>query len=201
LGKCVCIRLISLPWEHAELFLGTQAKVFLQAFHQSRLSRSAKLVEDEQWNPAEVTPDLQSMVDILVDSAVRDSPELMIGSSSSASPPSSPPTTNGHPPIPSTSISSSSSLSSSSSKLLRIESITYYTVSCTSTSIILLCDYLKIIVNLSLLTTDTMSRVIEYLKAFNSRTCQVVLGAGAMRSAGLKNITARHLGEFLSIYC
>jgi len=31
------------------------------------------------------------------------------------------------------------------------------------------------------------------MKAFNSRTCQVVLGAGAMRSAGLKNITAKHL--------
>jgi hypothetical protein len=57
----------------------------------------------------------------------------------------------------------------------------------------LLTDYLKVIVNLSLLTTDTMSRVIEFLKAFNSRTCQVVLGAGAMRSAGLKNITAKHL--------
>jgi vacuolar protein sorting-associated protein 54 len=38
-----------------------------------------------------------------------------------------------------------------------------------------------------------MSRIIEFLKAFNSRTCQVVLGAGAMRSAGLKNITAKHL--------
>lgn len=33
------------------------------------------------------------------------------------------------------------------------------------------------------------------LQSFNSRTCQVVLGAGAMRSAGLKNITAKHLGE------
>lgn len=59
----------------------------------------------------------------------------------------------------------------------------------------LLRDYLRVIVNLSMLTTDTMSRVIEFLKAFNSRTCQVVLGAGAMRSAGLKNITAKHLGR------
>ncbi|KAN0128653.1 Vps54 domain containing protein [Lactarius tabidus] len=50
-----------------------------------------------------------------------------------------------------------------------------------------------LIVNLRLLTTDTMLRVIEFLRAFNSRTCQVVLGAGAMRSAGLKNITAKHL--------
>jgi vacuolar protein sorting-associated protein 54 len=47
---------------------------------------------------------------------------------------------------------------------------------------------------------DTMSRVIEFLKGFNSRTCQVVLGAGAMRSAGLKNITAKHLGRSFSIW-
>ena len=36
---------------------------------------------------------------------------------------------------------------------------------------LLLTDYLKVIVNLSLLTTDAISRVIEFLKAFNSRTC------------------------------
>jgi vacuolar protein sorting-associated protein 54 len=59
--------------------------------------------------------------------------------------------------------------------------------------LLLLTDYLRVIVNLSLLTTDTMSRVVEFLKAFNSQTCQAVLGAGAMRSAGLKNITAKHL--------
>ncbi|KAJ2766790.1 hypothetical protein IWQ56_003578, partial [Coemansia nantahalensis] len=36
-------------------------------------------------------------------------------------------------------------------------------------------------------------RLVEVFKAFNSRSCQVVLGAGAMRSAGLKNISAKHL--------
>ena len=35
-------------------------------------------------------------------------------------------------------------------------------------------------------TTDTMSRVIELPPSLKSRTCQVVLDAGAMRSAGLK---------------
>lgn len=41
------------------------------------------------------------------------------------------------------------------------------------------------------------------MQQFNSRTCQVVLGAGAMRSAGLKNITAKHLAlasQTLSIF-
>ena len=28
---------------------------------------------------------------------------------------------------------------------------------------------------------------------FNSRTCQLVLGAGAMQTAGLKSISAKHL--------
>lgn len=34
---------------------------------------------------------------------------------------------------------------------------------------------------------------------FNSRTCQLVLGAGAMQVAGLKSITAKHLA--LSCQC
>lgn len=78
-------------------------------------------------------------------------------------------------------------------KHLRIEERSYFTVSATQDTLLLLADYVKVIVNLSLLTTDTMSRIVEFLKAFNSRTCQVVLGTGAMRSAGLKNITAKHL--------
>jgi vacuolar protein sorting-associated protein 54 len=189
-----------------------QAKSFLQNFHQGRISRSAKLVEDEQWTPAEVSPELQSAVGLFIDSAIRDPPELIIpalaepggetpnGSTSDSQNLAPPPTT----PTP-VSLSASSSDPSppnqapnglSTSKHIRIEERTFFTVSATSAVLHLLLDYLKVIVNLTMLTPDTMSKVIEFLKAFNSRTCQVVLGAGAMRSAGLKNITARHLGEF-----
>lgn len=82
----------------------------------------------------------------------------------------------------------------STAKYIHIEERPYFCVSATSAVLGLLLEYLKLVVNLPMLNTDTMSRVIEFLKAFNSRTCQVVLGAGAMRSAGLKNITAKHLG-------
>lgn len=162
-----------------------QAKHFLQAFHQARISQSAKLVEDELWNPmSEVPAALQHMADVLVDSAVRDSPELIVGetdSSTSAQNPLLP-----QPP------SSNPNGSAPSSKYLRIEG-PYFCVSATGAVLGLLFDYLKLVVNLPMLNIDTMGRVIEFLKAFNSRTCQVVLGAGAMRSAGLKNITAKHL--------
>lgn len=125
---------------------------------------------------------MQNVANLLVDSAVRDPPELVFSdlkTSSSAAQPSSP-MTNG--------------TKSSSSKHLFIEDRKHFAVSATLQTLQLLTDYLKIVINLSLLTTDAVSRVIEFLKAFNSRTCQVVLGAGAMRSAGLKNITAKHLG-------
>jgi vacuolar protein sorting-associated protein 54 len=177
--------------------------VFLQTFHQARISQSAKLVEDEQWNPHEVSPFLQHITNVIVESAVRDPPELILKSDGSTSFSPLPSTINGTThPQPSTLHSPSappinrngSTVSTTGSKHLRIEDRTYFAVSATAEALVLLLDYFRVIVNLSMLTTDTMSRAIEFLKAFNSRTCQVVLGAGAMRSAGLKNITAKHLG-------
>jgi vacuolar protein sorting-associated protein 54 len=190
----------------------------LQSFHQIRISRSAKLVEDELWNPKEVTPGLQHLTDLLVDSAVRDPPDLIIKSDDTIF---SPVTTDFPSPTPTSSngkstivksfsnalsklssgngsATTAAAAASTSSKHLRIEDRTYYVVLATSEVLTLLMDYLRVVVNLSMLTTDAMSRVIEFLKSFNSRTCQVVLGAGAMRSAGLKNISAKHLGSIFS---
>ena len=117
-----------------------------------------------------------------------------IDSSSTPEPPAPIPSPPPNDTLSPTSNSRSQTNESSASKHIRIEERNYFTVSATTEVLSLLVDYLKVIVNLSMLTTDTMGRVIEFLKAFNSRTCQVVLGAGAMRSAGLKNITAKHLG-------
>ncbi|CAL1705267.1 unnamed protein product [Somion occarium] len=192
----------------------SQAKTFLQAFHQTRISQSAKLVEDEQWNPAEVIPPVQRQVDMLVDASIRDPREFLFNPPPahhvSPLPPTSPGlsasptlTANGSTQLPSsplpspnlnqTQVNGSPRRSANPSKHLKIEDRNYFAVGATLEVLLLLVDYLKVIMNLPMLTTDTMSRVIELLKAFNSRTCQVVLGAGAMRSAGLKNITAKHL--------
>jgi vacuolar protein sorting-associated protein 54 len=150
-------------------------------------------------------------VDVLVDSAVRDPPELLINGDTRASSTSpSPPSSAANGTFPPASIPGSPSAlpakvhrsvtSAAASKQIRIEDRTYYAVSATAEVLDLLLDYLRVIVSLSTLTIDTMGRVIEFLKAFNSRTCQVVLGAGAMRSAGLKNITAKHLGTSHATY-
>ncbi|KAI4122831.1 MAG: hypothetical protein LQ347_006371, partial [Umbilicaria vellea] len=40
---------------------------------------------------------------------------------------------------------------------------------------------------------EITSSLLDHLKLFNSRSSQLILGAGATRSAGLKNITTKHL--------
>ncbi|KAK5004350.1 hypothetical protein LTR60_006577, partial [Cryomyces antarcticus] len=51
----------------------------------------------------------------------------------------------------------------------------------------------NLIVSIPSIASNVSSVLLDYLKLFHSRSCQLVLGAGATRSAGLKNITTKHL--------
>ncbi|KAJ4863791.1 vps54-like protein domain-containing protein [Trichoderma breve] len=54
-------------------------------------------------------------------------------------------------------------------------------------------DFLQLIAGIPSMTSDIATSLVAYLQLFNSRCFQLILGAGATRSAGLKNITTRHL--------
>ncbi|KAI5832533.1 Vps54-domain-containing protein [Schizophyllum commune Tattone D] len=191
----------------------SQAKGFLQTFHQQRVSQSAKLLEDEVWKDEDCSEEAQTAANVIVDCAVKDSPALFVNPPTLPTSPSSDP--HGIDPAPSMpSLTSMSTMpsglppstpplkqqhsngthhSSKDKRPIYIDSQPLYVVTATMNAVPLCADYLRVIANLPLLTTDSMGRAIEFFKAFNSRVCQVVLGAGAMRSAGLKNITAKHL--------
>nr|CCA15314.1 vacuolar protein sortingassociated protein putative [Albugo laibachii Nc14] len=55
-------------------------------------------------------------------------------------------------------------------------------------------NYMSCAANFPVLATDVSQRCVEIFRLFNSRTTQLVLGAGAMQIARLKSISARHLG-------
>lgn len=146
-----------------------QAKGWLSAFHSQRITEGARAVEEEVWAQVEVGRQSQGIVDLIVRGAMEDPAEFVMsvegvsagglangGTSAGAA-------TNG------TAGSSNSSSSPASSKLLKIEDRTYFVVAATMQVLELLVDYLKVIVNLSLLTTDAMSRVIEFLKVCNDK--------------------------------
>lgn len=56
-----------------------------------------------------------------------------------------------------------------------------------------LSSFLHLMTGLPSLATDVATSILSYLTLFNSRCTQLILGAGATRSAGLKNITTKHL--------
>lgn len=49
-------------------------------------------------------------------------------------------------------------------KTLRIEDQTFSTVSATLRSVVLLQDYAKVVISLDAIVSDTMNRIVEYLK-------------------------------------
>ncbi|KAK5662771.1 hypothetical protein OQA88_6178 [Cercophora sp. LCS_1] len=56
-----------------------------------------------------------------------------------------------------------------------------------------IAKFLQLVVNIPSMTADISTSLVGYLQLYNSRCTQLILGAGATRSAGLKNITAKHL--------
>ena len=53
--------------------------------------------------------------------------------------------------------------------------------------------FARILTGIPNMSVDISTALLDYLKQFKSRSSQLVLGAGATRSAGLKNITTKHL--------
>lgn len=153
----------------------SQAKTYLSQFHRARIERAVRAIENEVWTPVPVSPELQHTVQQLVEAASSDIPTYCV-----------PLTLDGKAPTDTLS-------ESEQQRQLLVGSDSYFVVRASGQVIELLSDYARVIVNMPMFAVEALGWVVEFLKQFNSRTCQVVLGAGAMRSAGLKNITARHL--------
>ncbi|KAI9498334.1 Vps54-like protein-domain-containing protein [Zychaea mexicana] len=147
----------------------SQQKAFIDHFHMERVKQEAQLIENEQWVASEVPSDFQRIVDRICDGSV----------SSLAQEDTAPP--------------QKQEEDRRSTKFLIVHGTSYFVVGCSLLIIKMFEDYLRCIWNLEGMTTDIMQKLVELLKLFNSRVCQVILGAGAMRSAGLKNISAKHL--------
>ncbi|BGP22691.1 retrograde transporter [Rhodotorula toruloides] len=157
-----------------------QAKSFLQTFHQRQITDNARVVEEEQWAAAEVPARVQDQIAAIVDSAMRDPVQLLLRKQSDVA--------NGTSNALERSERASNGENDEASTLapakqVDIEGRQFFPVSAGLTTIGVLVEYLKVLLNCPMLTTDAMSKIIEFMKVFNSRTCQVVLGAALASQA------------------
>ncbi|PQQ14874.1 vacuolar protein sorting-associated protein 54 chloroplastic [Prunus yedoensis var. nudiflora] len=81
----------------------------------------------------------------------------------------------------------------STSQSLFFKGVGFHMVNCGLILMKMLSEYIDMNNFFPALSSEVVHRIVEILKFFNTRTCQLVLGAGAMQVSGLKSITSKHL--------
>ncbi|CAG9862352.1 unnamed protein product [Phyllotreta striolata] len=148
-----------------------QAGNYVHRFHVQRKNKLQILLDAETWKVAEVPSEIQMLVDKLaLGEPIKSLP---------CSPTEEDITTNKYNVKP--------------SPYLRIGNQQYYTVGALLIFIRLVSEYCVCSYDLQLLAPMVAKNLTDLLKTFNSRSCQLVLGAGALRTAGLKTITSTNL--------
>ncbi|KAJ3311354.1 hypothetical protein HDV04_004066 [Boothiomyces sp. JEL0838] len=160
----------------------SQAKSFINNFHEEKSKQISLLLENEQWVQADIPIDFQYLIEQLQNKTFKSS---MVKTPENGS-------------IDLTQMarkqnSSESMKGEASSNYLVVDGQKYYAVVSVLMFLKMLTDYIECCQNITVLVPEIINRIFESLKLFNSKVCQLILGAGAIRSAGLDNITAKHI--------
>ncbi|XP_071596257.1 vacuolar protein sorting-associated protein 54 isoform X1 [Heliangelus exortis] len=144
--------------------LQSQANRFVNRFHEERKTKLSLLLDNERWKQAEVPAEFQDLVDSVSDGRIS-LPEKKPAATEERKP----------------------------TEFLIVEGQKYATVGTVLLLIRIILEYCQCVDNIPSITTDMLTRLSDLLKYFNSRSCQLVLGAGALQVVGLKTITTKNL--------
>ncbi|XP_071438151.1 vacuolar protein sorting-associated protein 54 [Pithys albifrons albifrons] len=144
--------------------LQSQANRFVNRFHEERKTKISLLLDNERWKQAEVPAEFQDLVDSVSDGRIS-LPEKKPAATEERKP----------------------------AEFLIVEGQKYATVGTVLLLIRIILEYCQCVDNIPSITTDMLTRLSDLLKYFNSRSCQLVLGAGALKVVGLKTITTKNL--------
>ncbi|XP_060086591.1 vacuolar protein sorting-associated protein 54 [Heteronotia binoei] len=144
--------------------LQSQANKFVNRFHEERKTKLSLLLDNERWKQAEVPAEFQDLVDSISDGKIA-LPEKKTGAPEERKP----------------------------TDFLVVDGQKYAVVGTVLLLIRIILEYCQCVDNIPSIATDMLTRLSDLLKYFNSRSCQLVLGAGALQVVGLKTITTKNL--------
>ncbi|OLY81219.1 Vacuolar protein sorting-associated protein 54, chloroplastic, partial [Smittium mucronatum] len=209
--------LSSIPCVDLRNCLLLSSKLYLENLHSEKTKQLLVIIENEQWVQTDAPSDFQVILDNLISSASLSkidskSPQDIINSFVNLSnlipisfsleklPPVIPQTTsnidiiknfdslkkrNSHP---------SNYLGNSSFGSLKQDDQIYPVVGSSLTLLKSIYEYIQLSLHMPHLASISFSCICQILKIYNSRSCQVVLGAGAVLSpAQLKHISAKNI--------
>lgn len=144
--------------------LKAQGSRFALKFHSDRKSKMALILDSERWKQAEVPAEFQLMIDCI---ARGDFSATVVKKDAGFSGPPSP--------------------------VLLVDAEPYALVGAALILVQIISEYSRCASQLPIISMQLSLHVIDLLRMFNSRCCQLVLGAGALHVAGLKTITSGNL--------
>ncbi|XP_066260954.1 vacuolar protein sorting-associated protein 54 [Euwallacea similis] len=167
---CLCERICGKQSANLKAAFKIQAGNYVHKFNQQRKNKLSMLLDAERWKSTDVPMEIQVLVDKLV---LGDVMQSLPGSPSEEDIN----TTSVNKPLPA----------------LRVSSQEYVTIGTVLILIQLVSEYCVCAYDLQLLSPVIGKNLADLLRTFNSKSCQLVLGAGALRTAGLKTITSTNL--------
>ncbi|MEQ2306716.1 Vacuolar protein sorting-associated protein 54 [Ameca splendens] len=144
--------------------LQSQANRFVNRFHEERKTKLGLLLDNERWKQAEVPAEFQDLVNSIADGKIS-LPERKVSGPEDRKP----------------------------AEFLLVNGQKYAVVGTVLLLIRIFLEYCQCVNDIPSITTDMLTRLSDLLKHFNSRSCQLVLGAGALQVVGLKTITTKNL--------
>ncbi|KAM8878102.1 vacuolar protein sorting-associated protein 54 isoform 2-T2 [Spinachia spinachia] len=144
--------------------LQSQANRFVHRFHDERKTKLSLLMDNERWKQADVPAEFQDLVNSMADGRIS-LPERKIPGPEDRKP----------------------------ADFLLVNGQKYAVVGTVLLLIRIFLEYCQCVNDIPSIATDMLTRLSDLLKHFNSRTCQLVLGAGALQVVGLKTITTKNL--------
>ncbi|XP_019404729.1 PREDICTED: vacuolar protein sorting-associated protein 54 isoform X2 [Crocodylus porosus] len=143
--------------------LQSQANRFVNRFHEERKTKLSLLLDNERWKQAEVPAEFQDLVDSVAEGRITLPEKKAVAEERKPA------------------------------DFLIVEGQKYAVVGTVLLLIRIILEYCQCVDNIPSITTDMLTRLSDLLKYFNSRSCQLVLGAGALQVVGLKTITTKNL--------
>ncbi|KAK4501739.1 hypothetical protein PRZ48_007548 [Zasmidium cellare] len=174
--------------------INAQISGFVQVLGTAETERIAGVLDSDSWNAEDFSDKQNQLLQRILKSMSDDPPEWSKGAAPIWDEPGSGEQTNGQPTAPNgTETNGTTSTTKKETKPAYIDDTRFILVPSVISLLTTIESFLSLTAVLPSMTPQICTSLLDVLRTFNSRSCQLILGAGATRSAGLKNITTKHL--------
>lgn len=142
-----------------------QATNYVNKVHDEKRTKLSLILDNEHWKQAEVPFQFQLLIDHVISTSTL--------------------TKEGLPSL--------TNSAEDTKPVLKVGNEEYGVVGTVLLLFKIIIEYCELAKVVKAVSSDISIRLLELLNMYNSRTCQLVLGAGAVQLVGLKTISTRHL--------